>query len=274
MLDRAARRFAAAFRLVGFLGVATGWMALAAEDLQVPWSRQTFVAEEGCRWQPGAAAGLPRGNAHYLAPPGPGDDWHQWLRRLQAYRTEARAHLHDAARPAAFDDAIYRREDLRWMTGNFVCGFLMVYDRTFWDPEKAEYRVGPLCDEADREFGGFDSVVLWHAYPRIGADPRNQFDFFRDMPGGLSGLRGAVREFHRRGIKVFLPYNPWDTGTAREPVPDDAALARTVADLEADGIFLDTMIVAPGGLRRAVDALRPGPPHSTTPSTAATTCGG
>jgi len=404
LIDRAARQFAAAFRLVGLLGVAAASMAVAAEDLQVPWSRQTFLAEEGCRWQPGAAAGAPRGNAHYLAPPGPGDDWHQWLGRLRAYRTQTRAHLHDAAqaqirldfdgrrawirtdrtwafaadlrpgetmvlkgqarwleganrlclaidwcdrsagadgpwrdwstvlasepiapdgawhefrlaarvpafpeaqrwarpifgmdgtfdkarasmllrqlqvelpagesraerlrplgrqlaRPVAFDDAIYRRDDLRWMTGNFVCGFLMVYDRAFWDPEKAEYRVGPLCDEAGRQFAGFDSVVLWHAYPRIGADPRNQFDFFRDMPGGLAGLREAVREFHRRGIKVFLPYNPWDTGTARDPVPDDAALARAVAGLEADGIFLDTMIVAPGGLRRAVDALRPG----------------
>ena len=108
------------------------------------------------------------------------------------------------------------------------------------------------------EFGGFDSVVLWHAYPRIGADQRNQFDFFRDMPGGLAGVRDAVRQFHARGVKVFLPYNPWDTGTAREKESDDQSLARIVAAVEADGIFLDTMIAAPTGLRRAVDALRPG----------------
>ena len=95
-------------------------------------------------------------------------------------------------RAAGLDDSVYRRADLAWMTRNFVCGFVMVYDRAFWNPERHEYRVGPLCDEAQREFGGFDSVVLWHAYPRIGADARNQFDFFRDMPGGLPDRKSVV----------------------------------------------------------------------------------
>ena len=78
------------------------------------------------------------------------------------------------------------------------------------------------------------------------------------MPGGLIGVRQVVREFHQRGVKVFVPYNPWDTGTTREEYSDDQALARLVAEIEADGIFLDTMMAAPTGLREAVDALRPG----------------
>ncbi len=377
----------------------------ASDGLVLPWSREHFIAEEGCRWElslPGLR-GL-RHNAHYIAPPGPGEDWKAWLQRLRAYRETTRAHLRDAgpaqillqfdgvrawvrtdrraalaadlapgqrlvlkgqaqwlagnnklclafdwcdrgggaegpwrgwsavvasasipqdgawhdfeiavevprfaaekhwarpilgmdgtfdakrgsvalrqltltfphaierakrlqtlrAKPAgtvSFDDSIYRRDDLGWMTRNFVCGFLFVYDRSFWDPEQRRYRVAELCDEAQREFGGYDSVVLWHAYPRIGADDRNQFDFFRDMPGGLAGVRYAVQDFHHRGVKVFLPYNPWDTGTRREKEPDEEALAHLVAALEADGLFLDTMIAAPGRLRETVDAARPG----------------
>jgi hypothetical protein len=208
-----------------------------------------------CAARFGLSADGPRRNAHYLAPPAQGEDYRAWLAGLNAYRQAVRTSLHQKA---GFDDTMYRRGDQAWMTRNFVCGFLFVYDRSFWDPDQHAYRVGSLCDEAQREFGGYDSVVLWHAYPRIGADFRNQFDFFRDMPGGREGVRQVVREFHARDVKVFLPYNPWDTGTRREAEPDEVALARLVAALEADGLFLDTMAAAPAGLRRAVDALRPG----------------
>ena len=40
-----------------------------------------------------------------------------------------------------FDDSVYQRDDQRWMTRNFVCGFLFAYDRAFWDPDKLEYRI-------------------------------------------------------------------------------------------------------------------------------------
>jgi formylglycine-generating enzyme required for sulfatase activity len=163
----------------------------------------------------------------------------------------------DAA-PVAYDDSVYERPDLAWMSGNFVCGFVFIYDRAFWDPERRTYRVEELCDEAEREFGGYDSIVLWQAYPRIGADDRNQFDFFRDMPGGLGGVRDVIERFQRRGVRVFLPYNPWDTGTRREGESDEAVLAELVAKVKADGIFLDTLTAAPTTLRDSVDALRPG----------------
>ena len=159
---------------------------------------------------------------------------------------------------APFDDAIYGRQDLRWMTSNFVCGFIFMYDRSFWDPDRNRYCVDELCGAAEKEFGGFDSVVLWHDYPRIGADDRNQFDFFRHMPGGLPGLRNVVDEFHRRDVKVFIPYMPWDIGTRRESVPDEVALSEVVRAIDADGIFLDTMRESPGRLRSEVDAAKPG----------------
>ncbi len=161
-------------------------------------------------------------------------------------------------RPAGFDDAIYRRDDLKWMTRNFVCGFIFMYDRAFWDPDDHEYRVEALCQEALQEFGGYDSVVLWHDYPRIGADERNQFDFFRHMPGGLEGLRDVVRRFHRLGTKVFIPYMPWDVGTRREEVSDERALAEIIEAIEADGVFLDTMQQSPSVLRETIDATRTG----------------
>ena len=221
-----------------------------AGEPAVPWIFGGFVAKAG--GQVKASDPRPstlRHNAHYIAPPGPGENWQQWLADMRSYRDQMRARL---------SDSIYHREDLRWMTRNFVCGFIFMYDRVFWSPEEKQYRTAALCREAQREFGGFDSVVLWHAYPRIGADQRNQFDFFRHLPGGLDGLREVVREFHQHGVKVFIPYNPWDVGTRREKESDEQALARIAAAIEADGIFLDTMRQSPAGLREALDALRPG----------------
>ena len=59
--------------------------------------------------------------------------------------------------------------------------------------------------------------MLWHAYPVIGIDERNQFDFYRDVPG----IRELVADLQARGVRVFVDYNPWDVGTRREAVDDD-----------------------------------------------------
>ncbi len=88
----------------------------------------------------------------------------------------------------------------------------------------------------------------------IGIDERNQFDFYRDVPG----IAELVAELQARGLRVFVNYNPWDVGTRREPVADDVAIAELVRDLGADGVFLDTMKEAQPGLRAALDDVRPG----------------
>jgi formylglycine-generating enzyme required for sulfatase activity len=155
------------------------------------------------------------------------------------------------------DRSIYDRPDLTWASRIFTCQFAFMYDRAFYDPEKG-YAVDAFLDDSQAAFGGCDAVLIWQAYPRIGVDARNQFDFYRDMPGGLEGVRGTVRRFHERGVKVFIAYNPWDQGTDRPGKSDDEALAEMVTTLEADGIFLDTMLAAGPDLRRTIDQARPG----------------
>ena len=185
--------------------------------------------------------------------PAPSDpaQWPAWREALRHWRDEARTKLN-------YSDALYQRKDFAWVPSCFACGFVMAGDETFFDRRLGAYRVADFLNEAQREFGGFDAVVLWHAYPRIGADARNQFDFYRDLPGGLDGLRVVVRELHARGVKVFIDYNPWDTGTRREGREDLDALAGLVGALEADGIFLDTMNRGAAEFRAKLDAVRPG----------------
>ena len=131
-------------------------------------------------------------------------------------------------------------------------------DERIYDRQRGVYTFGAFLDHGRREFGGFDSLVLWHAYPRIGVDDRNQFDFYRDLPGGLSGLRAAIAEVQSRGTRVYIDYNPWDTATRREGKSDLDALVDLVRSLQADGIFLDTMDRGAAEFRAKLDAVRPG----------------
>ena len=107
-----------------------------------------------------------------------------------------------------------------------------------------------------KEFGGYNSVVLWHAYPRIGLDERNQYDYYRDMPGGLPGLRNVVDQFHRHNIHVFIAYCPWDKATRREDKTDPEMLAHVLEAIDGDGIFLDTMKAAGDEFKQQLDTFR------------------
>jgi formylglycine-generating enzyme required for sulfatase activity len=184
------------------------------------------------------------------APPAPAQ-WPAFRERLRVWREETRQRL-------AYHDVLYRKPEFAWAASSFACCFLMMCDEAFYDTRAHAYRLEAFLEHGRREFGGYDSLVLWHAYPRIGVDDRNQFDFYRHQPGGLPGLRDLSRRCHARDVRVFIDYNPWDTGTRREGRSDLEALAELVAAIEADGIFLDTMDKGAAELRARLDAVRPG----------------
>ena len=167
-------------------------------------------------------------------PPADPARWAEWREALQRWREKTRAAI-------GYDDALYRRADLSWARRDFTCAFVMLWDETWWDWRNGRFTPEAFLEDGRVRFGGYDSVVLWHAYPRIGFDQRNQFDFYRDLPGGLAGLRRLSQDLHSRGVKVFIDYNPWDVGTRREGQDDLAVLAELVRAIEADGIFLDTL---------------------------------
>ena len=186
-----------------------------------------------------------------IAAPTDPADWPVWREHLHAWRTKTLAEL-------SYDDHLYRRPDFAWITACFSYALVMMNDEAFYDAQTNQFKIDEFLDEGEREFGGYDAIVYWHAYPVIGFDQRNQFDFYRDMPGGLKGLRTVSRKLHDRNVKVFLCYNPWDTGTRRESRDDLDVMADFVNAIEADGIFLDTMKHGAPVFRAKLDALRTG----------------
>jgi hypothetical protein len=184
--------------------------------------------------------------AKVFAAPDDPQDWPSWREALTRWRSEA-------AERVQYDGSAYARPEFAWTQRCFAVALAWLWDELLYDHESRRFTPERYCGHAAREFGGLDGIVLWHAYPIIGLDERNQFDFYRDV----TRLPELVAAFRERGVRVFLDYNPWDVGTRREP--DDAvAIAELVRDLGADGVFLDTMKTAPPGLREAVDAVRPG----------------
>ncbi|MHC4733665.1 MAG: hypothetical protein ACYTDW_04280, partial [Planctomycetota bacterium] len=67
--------------------------------------------------------------------------------------------------------------------------------------------------------------------------------------------RELSRAIHKRGVKVFIDYNPWDTGTRSEGKSDIDALVCLVEAIEADGIFLDTLHKGTKEFRSRLDAV-------------------
>lgn len=188
---------------------------------------------------------------HPLIPaPDEPSKWPEWRNALSRWKKNRRVSLN-------YDGSSYRSDSFQWVTTDFACCFIMMCDTGFYDYSTHEYKINQYVEEGKRQFGGYDSVVLWHAYPRIGLDDRNQFDFYRQMPGGLQGLKNVAGELHLNNIRVFIDYNPWDTGTRREPKSDIEVLIDIVSEMDADGIFLDTMKDAPD-FREKLDAVKPG----------------
>lgn len=126
-----------------------------------------------------------------------------------------------------------------------------LWDEALYDHGRGVFTVEAFLGRAEREFGGFDGVLLWHAYPVVGLDARRQLEFYREIPD----LPTVVRIFQQHGVPVFVSYYPWATG------PDahsEQEVAELVAWLGADGVFLDSVKAGSVALREALDALRPG----------------
>jgi hypothetical protein len=182
-------------------------------------------------------------DAKILAAPDDPADWPRWRDQLTRWR-------HEAGERLAVDLSLYRRPDLAWTSGCYVVSQVWLWDELLYDWDAHRFTPDRLVADARERFGGFDGVVLWHAYPVIGIDDRNQWDFYRDV----DALAELVADLHALGVRVFVDYNPWDTGTRRSR--DDATeLAALVADLDVDGVFLDTLKEGDADLLTALDGV-------------------
>lgn len=179
--------------------------------------------------------------AKILAAPAEPGERPAWRAALRRWRSEARART-------GYSGELYEDPALAWTRSCFAVCLVWLWDEALYDHRARRFQVERFLAGAGRDFGGFDGVVLWQAYPVIGIDERNQFDYYRQV----TALPEVVRQFHDHGVRVFVDYNPWDVGTRRPAGADAEELAGLVAWTGADGVFLDTLREGGPELRRAL----------------------
>ena len=104
-----------------------------------------------------------------------------WRAGLKAWRADRTIRLR-------YDGSQYDRPELAWTQQvfsqcNCSCGTgaftILIPANTQWIDfsPRPRSRIGPI-----------DAVLIWHVYPNLGVDDRNQFDLLRDLPGGVPGV--------------------------------------------------------------------------------------
>lgn len=169
-----------------------------------------------------------------------------WLADITHWRNERRIRI-------GYNGSRYDLPALQWTQSSFIQPQMMVHDRYFYDPIASKYTVDRYLDDLEKRYGGIDAVLIWPTYPNMGIDNRNQHDMIRSMPGGGSGVKQMIADFHRRGVRVLFPMMMWDQGTRDPGMPWPYAIATLMAEVGADGINGDTQDGVPLAFSLAAD---------------------
>lgn len=154
-----------------------------------------------------------------------------------------------------FDLALYEREDLAWIRSAYLMTLQFAWDHEFYDWPTQQYNIANFLNRP-KHFGWYDVYGIWPTWPRLGVDERNQWDLYRDLPGGLTKLREIAATAASFNTRFFIAFNPWDQSTRFEN--PYVGMASLIDELDADGVVLDTQGSSSEELQRAADSIKPG----------------
>lgn len=155
-----------------------------------------------------------------------------------------------------FDNSLYERPDLQWIRHTYVMHLIQAWDKFYYDYTDSRFHLGEFMQRGKRLYGGDEVIGLWPTWPSLGLDQRNQFDLFRDLPGGTRGLKSLADTLRKKGTRFFICYNPWDESTRSEG--HLSGIGDLIKATNADGVVLDTRGESSRELQEAADKVRPG----------------
>lgn len=158
--------------------------------------------------------------------------------------------------PGQFKNGLYERDDLKWVRHAYVSHLIQCWDNYFYDYTKGKFGIEDFIENGKSLYGGDDFIGLWPTWPTLGLDQRNQWDLFRDLPGGMKQIANLAKVCNANDTRLFICYNPWDESTRSES--HTAGMADIIAATGADGVVLDTKGESSTELQDAADSVRKG----------------
>lgn len=166
------------------------------------------------------------------APTSP-EKWDAWRSELRAWKDSTLNFLN-------YKGENYRQPNYKWASSAYTTYFLMTNETTLYN-DNGTYNIKNCLKKYEANYGGVDVVVLWPTYPQLGFDNRTQYSFYRNLPGGVAGLKQLCNELHQLGKKLMIAYNPWDNIARNQGKTDEDELLDLLTETGADGVYLDTI---------------------------------
>ena len=156
----------------------------------------------------------------------------------------------------SFDNSLFERKDLSWIRHSYVMHLIQAWDKFYYDRKDGKFHLNEFMERGRKLYGGDDVIGLWPTWPSLGLDQRNQFDLFRDLPGGTKKLKELAGDMRKKGTRFFICYNPWDESTRSEG--HLSGIGDLIAETDADGVVLDTRGESSRELQAAADKEKKG----------------
>jgi len=167
--------------------------------------------------------------------------------------------------PGQFDEHLIQREDQQWIRESYVSHFVQVWYNYFYDYKTGAYTFGTFEGKMRQLFGGDDCITLWHGFPVLGIDQRNQFDLLRSLPGGPDTLRKISDEALSHGNHIITAYNPWDLPAGYKELYNSTrsekhveGLGKTIQAANLWGLMYDTRSEGNSLLQKELDQYKMG----------------
>ena len=143
-----------------------------------------------------------------------------------------------------YDLRRYELPGTLWCQKAYLHHFAFAYGREIFDYERGVIDVDRLFSDGE-QFGGYDAIIYWPQYPRLGLDQRTQWELYDELPEGLNTLKRLADACHRRGARFFLPFKPWDVRSFESLDEQAEKIEHLVVETGVDGFFLDTLQMTP-----------------------------